>query len=200
MNTIGCRLREERERLGLSQAAFGEIGGVKKLSQLNYEKDVREPGTNYLRNIETAGADIEYILTGHRDTDQRKLLISKSLVIDLIALSLGINFRSFDEAVEYASNQPKLSSSDMFLLDPTSAEITTLQQLIDSAINQSKKVVNFDLLESLISKFEQQLIEHKLTIQPVKKAAAIKMLFDSFLSAGRIDEKTIAYTIKLLET
>ena len=31
---IGMRLREERERLGLSQAALGEIGGVKKLTFL----------------------------------------------------------------------------------------------------------------------------------------------------------------------
>ncbi|ENP3574686.1 XRE family transcriptional regulator, partial [Salmonella enterica] len=28
--SIGVRLKEERERLGLSQAAMGDIGGVKK--------------------------------------------------------------------------------------------------------------------------------------------------------------------------
>ncbi|MDY9317723.1 transcriptional regulator, partial [Escherichia coli] len=32
------RLREERERLGLSQVAMSDIGGVKKLTQLRYEK------------------------------------------------------------------------------------------------------------------------------------------------------------------
>ncbi|MCL7660626.1 XRE family transcriptional regulator, partial [Klebsiella pneumoniae] len=42
-NNIGSRLREERERLGLSQQALGEIGGVKKLTQLNYEKGDRAP-------------------------------------------------------------------------------------------------------------------------------------------------------------
>ena len=40
-NTIGQRLKEERERLGLNQTDFGLIGGVKKLAQLNYEKDER---------------------------------------------------------------------------------------------------------------------------------------------------------------
>ena len=35
------RLKEERERMGLSQEKFGAIGGVKKLAQINYEKGER---------------------------------------------------------------------------------------------------------------------------------------------------------------
>lgn len=198
MDTIGCRLREERERLGLSQAAFGEIGGVKKLSQLNYEKDVRAPNMDYLKSIKAAGVDVEYVLTGYRDTNERRLMFAYVLVLNLISQSLEIKLESFDAATEYAFNQPKLNASDVFSIDAP-IEMAALQNIIDSAINESKKLVNFELLESLISVFEQQLIEHKLTIQPAKKAAAIKMLFDSFLSAGRIDEKTITYTIKLLE-
>lgn len=66
MQTIGERLREERERLGLSQTACGEIGGVKKLSQLGYEKGSSFPTAAYLAALANAGADVLYILTGHR--------------------------------------------------------------------------------------------------------------------------------------
>jgi transcriptional regulator with XRE-family HTH domain len=66
MGTIGSRLREERERLKLSQPAFGELGGVQKQAQLKYEKDDRSPDATYLSAIAMAGADVLYILTGIR--------------------------------------------------------------------------------------------------------------------------------------
>lgn len=66
-NHIGLRLREERERLGLSQPALGEIGGVTKLTQLNYEKGKGVPDAAYLYTIHKAlGINIHYILTGIR--------------------------------------------------------------------------------------------------------------------------------------
>lgn len=64
MNTPWERLKNERERLGLSQKAFAEMGGVHRRSQLNYEKGERKPDTKYLEGIAAAGADVAYILTG----------------------------------------------------------------------------------------------------------------------------------------
>ncbi len=61
------RLREERERLGLSQEKFGAIGGVLKRAQINYEKGERHPDSAYLAAIAAAGADVLYVLTGERD-------------------------------------------------------------------------------------------------------------------------------------
>lgn len=66
LSTIGERLREERDRLGLNQTAFAEAGGVQKRAQVNYEKDERHPDAGYLAAIATAGADVLYILTGSR--------------------------------------------------------------------------------------------------------------------------------------
>lgn len=60
------RLREERERLGLSQTELGEVGGVRKQAQHLYETGVRQPDMAYLSAIATAGADVLYILTGQR--------------------------------------------------------------------------------------------------------------------------------------
>uniref|UniRef100_UPI0035C6E68E helix-turn-helix domain-containing protein n=1 Tax=Serratia quinivorans TaxID=137545 RepID=UPI0035C6E68E len=63
---IGVRLREERERLSLSQAALGEIGGIKKLAQLKYEQGARAPDAVYLALIARVGIDVQYIVTGER--------------------------------------------------------------------------------------------------------------------------------------
>ncbi|MEN8512126.1 helix-turn-helix transcriptional regulator [Burkholderia sp. RS02] len=64
--TIGARLREERERLGLNQTKFGELGGVSKKAQIDYEKNVFSPNARYLEAVANGGADVLYILTGMR--------------------------------------------------------------------------------------------------------------------------------------
>lgn len=64
LSTIGERLREERELLGLSQPAFAEVGGVQKRAQINYEKDERYPDAAYLAAVAAAGVDVLYVLTG----------------------------------------------------------------------------------------------------------------------------------------
>lgn len=67
MSTIFERLKEERERLDLSQTAFAAIGKSGKNSQINYETGKRAPGSEYLRLLSEAGVDVLYILTGRRE-------------------------------------------------------------------------------------------------------------------------------------
>ncbi|OFC62974.1 helix-turn-helix domain-containing protein [Candidatus Erwinia dacicola] len=78
-SSSGERLKEERIRLGLSQAALGEIGGVRKQAQLNYEKGERNPDVAYLSAIAKFGADVQFIVTGVRsaetlNVDEQELL------------------------------------------------------------------------------------------------------------------------------
>lgn len=70
--SISARLREERIRVGLSQQALGEIGGVLKQAQLKYEKGDRFPDAAYLAAIAKAGIDIRYVLTNERDYEPVK--------------------------------------------------------------------------------------------------------------------------------
>ena len=67
MGQVGDRLREERDRLDLSQADFAALAGQGRSSQIRYEAGERAPDTDYLAKIAEAGADIVYILTGQRD-------------------------------------------------------------------------------------------------------------------------------------
>lgn len=64
--SIGMRLREERQRLGMSQPVFGEVGGVTKKTQMLYESGERMPDAEYLAAITLAGVDVLYVLTGDR--------------------------------------------------------------------------------------------------------------------------------------
>jgi len=70
MSGIGDRLREERERLGMSQAIFGELGGVKANAQGNYENGTRFPDAGYLASLAAVGVDVLYVVTGERKPER----------------------------------------------------------------------------------------------------------------------------------
>jgi len=88
---LSDRLREERVRTGLSQAAFAERAGTTGRSQRNYESGERFPDSNYLEALARIGVDVLYILTGRREAEalstEEKLLIER--------------YRAADEATRY---------------------------------------------------------------------------------------------------
>lgn len=63
---LGIRLREERKRLGKTQAEFADAGGVGRLSQIQYENESTAPTTRYLSGIANIGVDLTYLLLGIR--------------------------------------------------------------------------------------------------------------------------------------
>lgn len=62
----GDRLKEERERLGLSQTDFAARVSSSKNTQYNYEKGDRSPDANYLEAAADLGVDVLYVVTGER--------------------------------------------------------------------------------------------------------------------------------------
>uniref|UniRef100_A0A7C1WRP4 Helix-turn-helix domain-containing protein n=1 Tax=Pseudomonas graminis TaxID=158627 RepID=A0A7C1WRP4_9PSED len=68
MKGIGLRLRQERNRLKLSQSALGAIGGVETNAQGNYENGTRSPKADYLLRIAEAGVDLNYVMSGNRSS------------------------------------------------------------------------------------------------------------------------------------
>lgn len=81
MSGIGDRLREERERLGLSQSAFGELGGVKANAQGNYEKGERYPDAAYLAAVAVRGVDVLYVVTGIRTPTSAESIAAKEAAL-----------------------------------------------------------------------------------------------------------------------
>lgn len=74
MVSLGERLREERERLGISQTQFGDLAQVTKKTQMLYESDQRSPKADYLTAIASQGVDVQYVLTGNRSVPEAQPL------------------------------------------------------------------------------------------------------------------------------
>ena len=79
---IGNRLREERERLGLTQPVFAELAGAKKRTLIDWEKDVSSPTAVQLAQLAAAGADVLYILTGQRASAQPAHDAAEQVLLD----------------------------------------------------------------------------------------------------------------------
>ena len=81
MSSIGDRLKEERERLGLSQSAAADIGGVQRTAQSNYERSNRSPDAGYLEALSRFGLDVLYVVTGVRSpaalTSDEEMLLTR---------------------------------------------------------------------------------------------------------------------------
>lgn len=81
---IGERIKQERERLKLTQPDFAAIAGAKKRTLIDWEKGVSSPTAVQLSALYEAGVNVYYILTGevHLDMwgeegDETKELISQ---------------------------------------------------------------------------------------------------------------------------
>ncbi|OXI95174.1 MULTISPECIES: helix-turn-helix domain-containing protein [Burkholderia] len=75
MSNFPLRLKQERRRLQMNQAEFGEAGGVRKQAQSNYEQGSRIPDANYLTRLAEIGVDVQYLLTG-RTSDPGTLALT----------------------------------------------------------------------------------------------------------------------------
>lgn len=63
---LGTRLREERERLGFSQTAFGALAGVSLRTEQDWERGVSAVKSDFLTVAAAHGVDVLYVLTGVR--------------------------------------------------------------------------------------------------------------------------------------
>ena len=79
---FGGRLREERERLGLTQREFAEQAGIKRVTQFLYEKEESFPSYRYLIAIAEYGVDMHYLFFGRRQRSGR-LDFSPDILIDI---------------------------------------------------------------------------------------------------------------------
>lgn len=95
MSGFGPRLREERERLGLTQRVFGDIGGVEPNAQGKYESGERTPRIDYLAALAKRGVDALYVLSGvHTPAPLDSLTIDEDRLLGL--------FRRLSEADQIA--------------------------------------------------------------------------------------------------
>lgn len=147
MESIGSRLRSERERLGYRQPDFAALAGQSKQSQIRYEAGERSPDGDYLAAIAAAGADVLYIITGRLTTDRpdnAATQIEEQLAAIRRDLLDPSRRRLPDESLEAAEKRVLTTSAnslrailqhDLPFVAPETAD--EVEQLLDIATNSA---------------------------------------------------------------
>ena len=135
--SFGRRLRQERERLGMTQVEMAVAGGVKRTTQHLYENDVRVPDINYLTRLKDAGADLAYLVLGERHGPAQ----ANALTIPYALLSNV--FRVVDEFCVDEDGKPL----------PRETRLRFFQLLCVSLKDRSEDETNIDALRAELMRF-----------------------------------------------
>lgn len=65
VSTFGNRLKEQRKKLGLTQAKIAEKCGISMRMWGDYERDKYQPRSETLFLLAKEGIDIDYVMTGN---------------------------------------------------------------------------------------------------------------------------------------
>jgi transcriptional regulator with XRE-family HTH domain len=185
MMTIGPRIKEERKRLGLSQAEFARRIGIHRQTQINYESEERKPDTDYLAAAAKAGIDLGYVLTGEGEADQQQVF-RHAINIILAELELDVEYE------EQWGRALQLVADDWRDLR-AGRDGKSLGDAAVRALLMRSPVLLLDerQLEDVIEKVEFVLDANRLRLPPSEKANVILGLFREAKLGARLDLKIV---------
>lgn len=102
MRLIANRLKEERERLALTQEVFADAAGAKRRTLIDWEKGVSSPTAVQLSALANIGADVQYILTGkHQGQGIGEAAVHQAVLdaVDLLSLEKKVDAGQLAKAV-----------------------------------------------------------------------------------------------------
>lgn len=103
INGFGLRLKEERERLGLSLSDFGSLGQVNRMTQMRYETGSNFPTVEYMHRLGQHEVNTLFVETGLHTSNlvQFNDLEAFSNAIDLVDDLM--KFHNFKPSAEFRS-------------------------------------------------------------------------------------------------
>lgn len=191
MDNFAGRLREERERLGLSQARFAESCGVKRTAQTTYETGSRSPSAEYLQAAGRLGVDVPYVLTGLRtsvDTIERRALIK---LLDAICSRLGVDWASSPLDSAYVEVESSLGMSCEGV-PPLLKEVE--HALFDALLDLE---LNGELLASVLVAIEEAIGCMEVKLSATVKADLAVMIYRASKPTNKVGLKFVTDAVRM---
>lgn len=200
-STIGPRLREERERLHLTQGLMAAQIGINRMSQANYESGKRSPDAAYLHRAATLGVDVSYVVTGQRENAPDFFRIAADLVFQAIEVRTGLAddvLRFVAELISEQAAQAWIEAAQRpgDKQDPSIdlsewVDIARTRALVDAAVENDR------LLRDVFANINSVLFERAIRLAPDKRLTLVLMFFRSSLANGHVDQALIAEAVAL---
>lgn len=196
MKPFGARLKAERERLGLTQAAFAAACGVGKTAQYMYERGEREPGFSYFEAARALGVDTLYVTNGTREGSDWAYARAYKKVLQMTALLLALDDSQLDRLASLAMEKEAE-------FDATGrVELYSFADEIQAWIHASKRpeqFIDLGLLSKIIEQVEIAKSQHP-GLSAAKQGEVIATLYRAMKASGKLDPQLIASTVALAST
>lgn len=130
---FGERLKEERVRLGLTQAKLALLMGVKQLTIVQYEKDSSKPNLTSVYRLLDHGFNVQYLLFGRENVPKPRQIpdhVMRSIECSIESLQSKLSDKPLDDAISY---RLFLILLDDYFENP-SAPIKTGKELIELVV------------------------------------------------------------------
>lgn len=181
MKNFAKRLKEERERLGLSQAKFAQSCDVGRTAQFNYERGEREPSYAYMREAEKLGVDAAYVFTGVRAGKDWGYARAHTSMLYTIEMLLGLE----EGQLERLASEGIAKEVNLWLLndDQRAADALTVddwQRSMIAWLGTSRKIdrcVDPVLLSHLLDAVERSATRLNVSLPTEKRVRAALILY-----------------------
>lgn len=187
---IGDRLREERERLRLSQADFAEQLGIHRNTQVRYESGKREPDSSYLESVRALGVDVDYVLFGLQNPDEP--------VECPFLQGLGVTRPITLHECRWNASGRRGATNHVAVAHQAACRTCQKNPITHGMppVSQSGEV-DGRLLEGLLEGVETALERIGRKLPPPKKARTVVMLYRAARASGTVDPKMIEDAVSL---
>ncbi|WP_338487326.1 helix-turn-helix transcriptional regulator [Pseudomonas trivialis] len=106
MKEIGRRLKQERQRMGLTLQRLAEIGGVTAAEQRRYELSESMPAADYLAALASHGMDVVYVVTGKKQAVVNMSWEEAQALLDSRAIADDLFQNDADEEIYFKVTRP----------------------------------------------------------------------------------------------
>lgn len=184
--STGARLREERERLKLSQAQLADKIGISRVTLGRYESGKREVGADVFDKLGQLGMQVEYILTGTKVDGAKKAVralwkvlisLTKQLQLDPILVRLAVDIAGSEVDAE-AKLQPTDDKIDKVVAD-------LLQDSPALALDPDLFMSTLDAVERTLEKKPNGFFSSW------KKAQLVLLVYRASKKSGKVDTRVL---------
>lgn len=201
MQNFGKRLKEERERLGMSQEKFGKACGVGKTTQYLYERGERHPASLYIDAAAKLGVDTSYVMTATRKGRDWSYNRAYSRMLMTFETLLGLKKERLEViAAKYVhlSELPENNSNQETPHEWPAFEDWMLEfgNWLSSASNL-EYCVDITLMSRLIDAITMQAERTDISLTTEKRLRVALMLYRDAKFSGEIDPRSVKNAIKI---
>ena len=118
-------------------------------------------------------------------------------------MALDLTPNAFSKAIDDAYYQQIDHAMDagpptrLLFADNIDKALLSVENEVYKVIDNSPRVIDFEILESLIAQFDLALSKLNINLSSEKKATMIVILYRTFKTSGKVQTKTIEDMIKL---